>query len=97
MADANPVHRDPSPIRKGPGQRIIKVRCDVCNAKYGYDEDKGDTGCPDCEMRLAARKIKDDKLKRLEEQAALLEKENAEFEAKEKALQDRIKKATKKK
>lgn len=92
---ALPVH-DPSPIKKNHGQETRKVRCEICDTKYGYDVDEGNSGCPDCEARIARREIQKERLARLEKQAAELEKENAEFDAKEKALKDRIKKAQEK-
>lgn len=107
MADANPVKMNPvnynersalpqhdsSPIKRGVGKEVKKVRCDVCDAKYGYDVDEGDSGCPDCEARIARKKIREEKLARLEAQAKELEAENAEFDAKEKELKERIEKA----
>jgi hypothetical protein len=111
MANANPSLRatpvnlaersalpvaDPSPIKKNHGREVKKVRCEVCDMKYGFDVDEGDKGCPDCEARMARRAIQSEKLARLEKQAEELEKENAEYEAKEKELQDRILKAQKK-
>jgi hypothetical protein len=104
MANANPstkyhvdknIHKDRSPIRKADGMVTIKKRCEICDGKYGYNEIDGDSGCPDCEARMAMRQIKADKLKKLEEEVLRIEKENAEYEAKEAELKARLQKAKK--